>query len=249
MFTKWEDRFAREKFLSQNGPSNSLTKRSVPFSLTKRAHKTVPFSHKAAPHPISNSQDLHQNTLQLDTFLHADHGGDPSTRRSTSGLFSILTGKHGTRIPIAAHSKRQGQTGLSTPEAETLATVVGAKRVIRLHMLWQRLLKYQIPHFYYGDNNSSSNIIAARLSAQLAYMKRTQGISLSWANEYCAHFFQKVSSARNTSDIATKCLDPETFHRHVRSMNIAERPEAGSEELRKIVQLRKNGLSIRILFL
>ena len=51
MFTKWEDRFVRETFLSQNGPSSSLTKRSVPFSLTKRVHKTVPFSHKAVPNP------------------------------------------------------------------------------------------------------------------------------------------------------------------------------------------------------
>ena len=84
-----------------------------------------------------------------------------------------------TCIPIGAHAKRQGQVGLSTPESEVLATVVGAKRSIRHHMLLCRMLKYSVKHRYLGDNPPSGHILAAGLSAQLAYMERTQGVSLA----------------------------------------------------------------------
>ena len=72
----------------------------------------------------------------FDNFVDADLAGDFSTRRSTSDWVGLLKNDSGTRISRCAHAKRQGQLGLSTPETEVSAAVVGAKRSFRLHMLF-----------------------------------------------------------------------------------------------------------------
>ena len=128
-------------------------------------------------------------------------------------------------------------------ESEVLSTVVGAKRFIRSHMLLQRLAKQNIRKTYFGDNSPSESILKAGLSSQLAYMKRTQGISLAWAHDNCCPY-EHVDSGDNTSDILTKPLDSEKFATHRAAMNIAARPEDISDHLRKIVNLRKTSLKV-----
>ena len=194
---------------------------------------------------IVNPKDLDEKTLCFDNFVDADLAGDFTTRRSTSGWVGLLNGQSGTCIPIGAHAKRQGQVGLSTPESEVLATVVGAKRSIRHHMLLCRMLKYSVKHRYLGDNSPSGHILAAGLSAQLAYMKRTQGVSLAWAHDNCSQFFEHVGSDENTADIMNKPLDSVKFAKHRASMNIGARPEDVSTHIRRIVQLRKTSLKVR----
>ena len=61
---------------------------------------------------IANPQDRKEHALHFQNYVDADLAADLSTRRSTSVWFSILTGQEGTRIPIGAHFKRQGQVGL-----------------------------------------------------------------------------------------------------------------------------------------
>ena len=88
-----------------------------------------------------------------------------------------------------------------------------------------------------------TSILKAGLSSQLAYMKRTQGISLAWAHDNCVPY-EHVESGKNTSDILTKPLDSEKFALHRAAMNIAARPEDVSDKIHRIVQLRKTSLKV-----
>ena len=145
--------------------------------------------------------------------------GCQETKKSTSGWCGFLTGKN-TRALVGVHAKRQGATSVSTPEAETLAGVVAAKKSIRLHMLLNRLLGRQIGLIYYGDNDPTERIIGSGVSQAIAYAKRTQGISLAFAHENMAEHVQSINSSDNVADIFTKPLPPETFCKHRTSLGI-----------------------------
>ena len=142
----------------------------------------------------------------------ADLGGDPPTKRSTSGGVGFLLGAR-TRALVHAHCKRQGQAGLSTPEAETVSLVVLGKKTIPLHMIAQRLLKGELKLLYRGDNSASERVVGTGISAALAYLKRTAQLSLTWAKSNVAPYLGRVPSGENTSDIFTKPLDSDKFHK------------------------------------
>ena len=113
----------------------------------------------------------------------SDLGGDPPTKRSTSGGVGLLLGDK-SRALVHAYSKRQGAVGASTPDAELIAQVVLAKRSILLHMIQQRLMKRTIPLVYRGDNSACERVCNTGISATLGYMKRTAEISLRWCQMY-----------------------------------------------------------------
>ena len=116
-----------------------------------------------------------------------------------------------TRALVFAHCKRQGQPGISTPEAETVALVVLGKKAIPLHMILQRLLKRAVKLSYRGDNSAAERVVGTGVSTALAYMKRTAQLSLTWAKANLAPFLGRVPTDVNTSDIFTKPLDKEKF--------------------------------------
>ena len=146
----------------------------------------------------------------FENLADADLGGDPPTKRSTSGGLGMLLGSR-TRAFVFAHCKRQGQPGISTPEAETVALVVLGKKAIPLHMIAQRLLKRALKLSYRGDNSASERVVGTGVSAALAYMKRTAQLSLTWAKANLAPFLGRVPTDLNTSDIFTKPLEKEKF--------------------------------------
>ena len=142
----------------------------------------------------------------------SDLGGDDETKRSTSGGCGILEGEFSKAL-VEAHCKRQGQSGISTPEAETVALVVCGKKAIPLHLTAQRLLKKEIVLEYRGDNSASERVIGTGISAALAYLKRTAQLSLRWAHDNMAKHITRTPTKLNVSDIWTKPLEKETFER------------------------------------
>ena len=174
-------------------------------------------------HSMIDPEDLKNGSLCFENYFDADHAGCTESKRSTTGWYAVLTGKN-TFCPMAALSKRQGETSLSTPEAEVTAGVAVAKRAIRMHMLLCRLLRANIEMKFYGDNSAADKIIGSGVSPQLAYVKRTQGVSLSWAAKHIGPYLARVPTTFNTSDIFTKPLEVGDFEKHRTKLGIWEAP-------------------------
>ena len=148
---------------------------------------------------------------EFENWADADLGGDKASKRSTSGGLGLLVGPR-SRALVYAHCKRQGQTGISTPETETVAMVTVGKKAIPLHMTMQRMLKRALKLSYKGDNSASERVIGTGVSAALAYMKRTAQLSLTWAKENMAEHVGRTPTDKNLSDIFTKPLEFDKFN-------------------------------------
>ena len=156
---------------------------------------------------------------EFENWADADLGGDKTAKRSTSGGCGFLKGSK-SRALVHAHCKRQGQTGISTPETETVAMVVLGKKVIPLHMIAQRLLKRFLKLSYKGDNSACERVIGTGMSQALSYMKRTAGLSLRWANENMSEFVERTPTDENIGDIFTKALETSKFEKFRKLLGI-----------------------------
>ena len=159
-------------------------------------------------------RDLDEKCLELILVFDADHGGCVESKRSTSGAVLVLCGTHGTHAHIMSFSRRQTVAGCSTPECETVSCVAAYKRAVRLSMLLNALLRYSVPLRIYGDNSATEYILHGGGTSQLAYMKRTQGISLAGARRNIGPLLGRVPTDANASDLQTKpIVDKEKFYR------------------------------------
>ena len=156
---------------------------------------------------------------EFENWADADLGGDKLTKRSTSGGLGLLVGPR-SRALVYAHCKRQGQTGISTPESETVAMVTTGKKAIPFHMTAQRMLKRALGMSFKGDNSASERVIGTGVSAALAYMKRTAELSLTWAKENMAKYVKRTPTDENLSDIFTKPLELSKFDRFRTAMGV-----------------------------
>ena len=174
-----------------------------------------------------NMLDLVNHELEFLVFADSDLGGDLETRRSTTGVFGVLVGKNGTYAPVLDVSKRQSGVGWSTPDAEAVAIVSAFKRAVRLHMLMCCLLRFKVQMWLFTDNSAVEAIIAAGHSDQIAYCKRTQGISLAGAHKAFSHLLKRTPSNVNSSDVYTKPIDdPAEFAKMRRALSIVPAPGA-----------------------
>ena len=173
-----------------------------------------------------NEVDLKMRSLEFLVFTDSDLGGDLDSRKSTSGIFAVLRGDHGTWAPLLSVSKTQTGVGWSTPDAEIVAAVSGYKRAVRLHMLLCTLLRYDIPFRLLTDNTTVETVVAAGYSDQLAYMKRTQAISLAGARQAFGHLLGRAPTNENISDGFTKVLENVAdFERFRESIGVRLAPE------------------------
>ena len=144
-------------------------------------------------------------------LFDSDFAGCLCTRRSTTGVLGVLCGQR-TWAPMLFISKRQGATGLSTPETETVAGCVAYKRGSRVLLLIEALLRRKVEEVYLGDNTASERVLAAG-SANLAYMRRNQGVSLAALKETIGRVIGRVPKNKNTSDTFTKALEVQEFEK------------------------------------
>ncbi|CAE7569646.1 RE1 [Symbiodinium sp. CCMP2592] len=172
---------------------------------------------------VLNPADVHQRTLKLVLWVDSDWATDPDTRRSTSGAVLQLVGSHGTRATFAWRSHRQGATALSAPDAEVTAMAEGLKRHgIYAQDLFEFLLGYRVPLDIMTD---SATGIAAIDDAYgvLKYMKRTQGVPLSWLHDVSMdpdNNINKTSTDDNLADVMTKALEKNKFQHFSRLLGV-----------------------------
>ena len=71
-----------------------------------------------------------------------------------------------------------------------------------------------------GDNSASERVIGTGFSSAMAYMKRTVGLSFTWAQSQLAKHLVRTPTDDNISDIFTKALEKEKFDKFRIAMGI-----------------------------
>lgn len=84
-------------------------------------------------------------------YVDADYGGDPDTKRSTSGYVFIMAGG-----PVSWNSKRQATVTLSTTEAEYVGLTRAAQQCKWMFSFMDEInMSQQLPGTLRGDNESA----------------------------------------------------------------------------------------------
>lgn len=116
-----------------------------------------------------------------------------------------------TRLSLNWWSRLQGSTARSTPDAEVTAlddsTFAGG---LPLLTFFEYLTGTEIPFDALTDNEGARQVTESGASKRLAYMKRTQRVSIGALYECYQHptrTIGRIESKKNGSDILTKPLD------------------------------------------
>jgi hypothetical protein len=127
----------------------------------------------------------------VDAFADADLNGSPDCTRSTSGGTIIITSSTGTDFTLAAWSKKQGSTAVSTAEAE----MVSLSHCIREHIyplqstiedVFQRChasVPASLPVRVWEDNAAVVAIIEAGYSPVMRYLLKHQRVCIGSLSE------------------------------------------------------------------
>ena len=148
--------------------------------------------------------------LSITAFSDADWAGDPSDRRSTTGLLVFLGPN-----PISWSAKKQSTVSRSSTEAEyrALATTTAELSWLRIMFKELRIFLHHIPVIW------CDNVSAIALSANPVFHSRTKHLEVDY------HFTREkvllkqlkigfVSGRDNLADIFTKSLPAPCFQFH-----------------------------------
>lgn len=142
----------------------------------------------------------------LEGFSDADHGGDCTTGRSTTGVVCRYAGG-----AISWLSQRQASVAISTTEAEIVAASEGARELVWLKRVLKALTTLKCTPSLSVDNEA-----AVRLSYNPEFHKRTKHIRIR-------HFFvrelvakeeitvKRISTKDQIADVMTKGLARPTY--------------------------------------
>ena len=145
--------------------------------------------------------------LTLTAFSDADWAGDPTDRRSTTGLLVFLGPN-----PISWSAKKQSTVSRSSTEAEYRALATSAAELSWLRILFKELNIYlpYVPVIW------CDNISAIALSANPVFHSRTKHLEVDYhfvrekvlRKDLCVGF---ISGADNFADVFTKPLSAPPF--------------------------------------
>jgi len=161
---------------------------------------------------LSGTKDIGLNfykgdqKLQLQGYADADWGGDPDTRKSTSGFVAVYGGN-----TVTWFSKKQTCVALSTMEAEYYAASAGAQELVNLIGVTS----------VFSESESKACLKVDNASA-VALIKTFQNSKRGKHIDIRAHFIkdlcqkgiidvQYVSTHDNLADMFTKALCREIF--------------------------------------
>ncbi|KAG5866463.1 hypothetical protein JTB14_022611 [Gonioctena quinquepunctata] len=136
---------------------------------------------------------------ELETFSVADHGGDDTTGRSTTGVLGMYADG-----AIFWHSQRQTSVAISTTEAEIVAAREAAREIVWLKRLFEEIIVLRAIPKLMVDNEA-----AIKLAENPEYHRRTKHIRHFFVRELVLDSFiqvKKVSSEDQLADIMTKPL-------------------------------------------
>lgn len=168
--------------------------------------------------------DADYGQLFVEAAADADHGGDPDTRRSTSGWSIILKGPSGSRACLAWGSKLQGATARSTGHSEVAAVNDMITRdILVLLGLVERVYGGRVRTNILDDSDVARTAIRGSNHSKLRYMAKHPGISLAFLRDVleqnCIEL-ERVDSADNVADIFTKALRKDVFLKHFRALGL-----------------------------
>lgn len=161
-------------------------------------------------------EDVHRGSLIQKGWADSDLAGDPETTRSTSGWCVALVGQK-TWALLDWGSRYQGATEPSTPGAElqALCDLITRSSAI-LNTFLRALYRRAVHEKLMSDNSAAVSVVRAGYPRRLAYMRRSQKLSLGLVADYVADTnteLIQVESAHNLADMFTKSLDNDTFWR------------------------------------
>ena len=139
----------------------------------------------------------------------------------------MITGVNNTWIPINWSSRRQGATAVNTADAELTAKSESVHQYgLPLTGMMESVTGRMIRLISYGDNDASLLAIRKGYSRRLAYLKKTQRVSIGSMHEifyrednaeliqddfFSVNRLMRVSTDLNIGDLFTK---PLTSERH-----------------------------------
>jgi hypothetical protein len=159
-------------------------------------------------------RDLAEGTLELKIFSDADFGGDRLMRKSHDGGAVVLVGKYGTRAYLTGDSSKQPATASSTGEAEVGAASRNARRYLPILMLIEHILGKSIPVVFLVDATTVVSCVKMGYSGKMRYVRKHQGVSISFLHDAVGDIIQYVTSEANFADIFTKGLPPDSHNHH-----------------------------------
>ena len=153
----------------------------------------------SVPQLAANSPDL---------FIDADYAGDANTRRSTSGMCTILNGG-----PISWASRLQKLCAQSTAESEIYAVTDSAKEAVHIKLLCEEtsIRPPGIPLTVWEDNNA-----CVVMAHELRGTKNARHfeVRLRFLNELVHDGtieFARIDTSRQLADGFTKALPGPKF--------------------------------------
>lgn len=145
----------------------------------------------------------------ISTFVNSDHAHDKVTRRSITGIISVLG-----RTPVFYQSKRQGAVATSTYSAEFAALRTAVEETIALRYMLRCLgVKVETPSYLMGDN---LGVIQNATIKESLLKKKHVAVSYHMVREATAARIAlpvKIKSKDNYSDHLTKSLAFADFSR------------------------------------
>lgn len=170
------------------------------------------------------------------SWSDADLGGSLDTTRSTAGYATWVTGSR-TMMPLDPTARLMDFTGISTPEAELVASAMCTVRsALPINSLLSEIYGRMIPLHLGIDNTTGRLDILQGYSKGMKHLKRHHRLSIGLYGETVARPGIEVDilgSGENTTDLFTKALGPILFVRHRRGFgsgldeNDSDRPPVG----------------------
>ena len=147
----------------------------------------------------------------ISIYCDADHGGDPDTAKSTSGLVVLVFGD-----AIHVRSKKQGKVSSSTGQAELYALDTGTRQ----HDVYRQLF-FEMTNFLQKSvlAFTDSQVIIAQvdkgdLSTKTKHLRLAFHAVLERVTDNDI-LLQHVSGVDNPADLFTKPLPKSEFEKHV----------------------------------
>ena len=161
-------------------------------------------------------------------YVDADHNGDPTTSKSTTGFVMYIISKGGdTRAAITWGSKRQTSTAWSSGEAEVVALAEATRPSIKLQLLCRGIMHGTQEKNVFMDVqcDAEAAIGAVRKGySSMEYMEKTQRVRLGGLHEMLCEAddvsLNKEPTDTNTADVFTKPLERESFVRHRQGLQV-----------------------------
>ncbi len=160
----------------------------------------------------------------LGTHVDADHGGDLTDVRATSGAAVVLQGPK-TFFPFAVICKKQTSNSNGSTESETVAlSHVLRQEGLPILQLWEMLLGRGVKMESYEDNQGTIDVIGNGYSPALRHLLQTQKCSIDLLHHIVheKNFAEivKVATSDQVADVFTKSLGGPAWDRVLAMLHV-----------------------------